>query len=93
MKRLHENLFLLIGLVFSVSVLVLFLFTTIDVSAVRDENRRLLLETTGLAEENERLCAQTEECLSLEAIERYARERLGMQRLSPTQIIYLELTD
>ena len=93
MKRLNEDFFILIELVFSAAVLVLFLLTVIDVAAARDNNSRILLETTSLAEENERLRAQTEERLSLEAIERYARETLGMQPLSPAQIIYLESPD
>lgn len=93
MKRLNENFFVLIGLVFSAAVLILFLFTTIDASAARDLNRRLAQETTRLTEENDLLRAKTEERLSLEAIERYARDTLGMQPLGPAQIIYLESMD
>lgn len=90
MKRVNESLFRAICLAFSAILLVLFLLTGIDLAAERDKQTRLLRETEELSAENDRLRAQTEERLSLEAIERYAREELGMQPIGSGQLVYLD---
>ena len=46
-------------------------------------------ETERLKAENARLLARCESSLSLEEIERYAVEELGMQRLSGEQMIWV----
>ena len=91
MKQLNESFFKVICLSFSALILILFLLTTIDVAAERDNRGRLAREVQELADENERLNARVEEQLSLEAIERYAREKLGMLPGSTGQIVYLDL--
>lgn len=90
MRRVSESLFRAVCLGFSAILLVLFLLTGIDLAAEREKQTRLLRETEELAAENERLRAQTEERLSLEAVERYAREELGMQPISAGQLVYLD---
>ena len=93
MKQLNESLFRAICLVFSAAVLIVFLLTTIDAAAERDRRGRLAREVWELADENERLRAQVQSELSPEAIERYAREQLGMQQARPGQIVYLNPPD
>ena len=93
MKQLRESFFKLICFSFSAAVLVLFLLTTIDISVERDRRGRLAREVQMLADENERLKARVEETFSLEAIERYAREELGMQPGSAGQIVYLDMSE
>ena len=93
MKQLNESLFRTVCLTFSALVLILFLLTTIDISAERDRRGRLAREVNELADENERLRARAQRDYSPEEIERYARERLGMQAPAPGQIVYLKLTD
>ena len=46
-----------------------------------------------LQTENEILRTQAESQMSLESIEQYATEKLGMQRCSPGQIILVEIPD
>ena len=93
MKQLNEGLFRTICLAFSALVLILFLLTTIDIATERDKRERLVREVNELADENERLRARAQQDYSLEEIERYARERLGMQAPAPGQIVYLKPAD
>ncbi len=93
MRGLNESFFRAVCLIASVLLVVLFLLTSIDVTAERDAQRRLLREIEALSDENELLRARAESQLSLTEIERRAREELGMQPLSPGQIEYLDVKD
>ncbi len=93
MRQLNESLFRAICLSFSAALLILFLLTTIDAAAERDRRGKLAREVQELTEENARLRVRVEKSLSPERIERYARERLGMQPAGPAQIVYLEMPD
>jgi len=90
MKELNETLFKAICLCFSACMLVLSLLTTIDAAAQREQQDRLQREIQTLSAENESLRSRVEAELSLEEIERYAREELGMQPCGPGQIVYLQ---
>ena len=89
-NELNESLFKAICLCFSACVLVLSLLTRIDAAAQREQQERLRREIQSLSAENAALRTRVEAELSLEEIERYARERLGMQPCGPGQIVYLE---
>ncbi len=89
MKYIYESLFRAVGFCFSAALLVLSLLCSIKLAAVNDTAARLEKEVNALQEENARLRAACETSLSLEEIERYAREELGMQRCMPGQILYL----
>ena len=91
MKEICENFFRAIGFCFSAALLILSLLTSIKLAAVNDTAARLEKEVARLKNENEILRAEYENSLSLEEIERYAIEELGMQRCFPNQIIYVEL--
>ena len=90
MNRRGEILFRAVALGFSALLLVGSLLLGIRTAAINDAAARTLRETEVLRTENARLLAHCESSLSLEEIERYAVEKLGMQRLSGEQIIRIK---
>lgn len=90
MKEVCETLFRAIGFCFSAMLLVLSLLTSIKLAAVNDTAAGMERAVEKLRAENEILRAEYENSISLEEIERYAVEELGMQRCSPSQIVYIE---
>lgn len=90
-KQLNETLFRAVGLCFSAVLIVLALLTNIKTAAVNDEAARLRQETEALKLENELMCAEYDNSMSLEELEAYARDVLGMQQCSPSQIYYIDL--
>ena len=90
MRGRNESLFRAVCLSFSALLLVLLLLTDIDIAAEKDKRARLAARVETLAEENELLRARVEQRLSLEAIETYAREKLGMRSSVPGQVVILE---
>ncbi len=93
MKQLNETLFTAVTLCFSALLLVMTLLTGIKLAAVNDAAARLEQETARLRTRNGILEAEYENSLSLEEIERYAEEVLGMQRCTPEQMIYIQMED
>ena len=93
MKQLNETLFTAVTLCFSALLLVMTLLTGIKLAAVNDAAARLEQETARLRTQNGILEADYENSLSLEEIERYAEEVLGMQRCTPEQMIYIQMED
>ena len=87
MNRLGETLFRAVCLCFSALLLVGSLLYGIRLAAVNDLAASRKAEVEELKTENARLLARCESSLSLEEIERYAVEVLGMQHLSGEQII------
>ena len=84
-------LFRVICIGFSLVLLVSALLGSIRLAALNEELTGLEKSLKTLKEENRVLQASVESSLSLEELERRATEELGMQRLSPGQIIYIEL--
>ena len=72
-------------------LLVSALLGSIRLAALNEELTGLEKSLKTLKEENRVLQARVESSLSLEELERRATEELGMQRLSPGQIIYIDL--
>ncbi len=85
-----EKLFRAICFGFSVLLLVLSLLLDARLAALNDLAAEREREAARLRTENARLRARCESNLSLEEIERYAREELGMQSLSGEQMIPAE---
>ena len=83
----REGMRWLAGLVLLVSALL----GSIRLAALNEELTGLEKSLKTLKEENRVLQARVESSLSLEELERRATEELGMQRLSPGQIIYIDL--
>ena len=84
-------LFRVIFIGFSLVLLVSALLGSIRLAALNEELTGLEKSLKTLKEENRVLQARVESSLSLEELERHATEELGMQRLSPGQIIYIDL--
>ena len=84
-------LFRAICIGFSLLLLVSALLGFIRLAALNEELTGLEKSLKTLKEENRVLQARVESSLSLEELERRATEELGMQRLSPGQIIYIDL--
>ena len=90
MKQINEILFRAVCLCAAALLLVISLLCSIRVTAVNDKAARLERENAALEAEIAVLAARAESRLSLEELERYAVEKLGMQRLSPGQVILIE---
>lgn len=90
MKQVNEILFRAVCLCAAALLLVISLLCSIRVTAVNDKAARLERENAALEAEIAVLAARAESRLSLEELERYAVEKLGMQRLSPGQVILIE---
>ena len=84
-------LFRAISIGSSLMLLVSALLGSIRLAALNEELTGLEKSLKTLKEENRVLQARVESSLSLEELERRATEELGMQRLSPGQIIYIDL--
>ena len=88
-KKVNESLFYAIEFCFSALLLVITLLLSIRLTAEGDRLAELEAAVKNARTENEILTAQYENTVSLEDIEKYAIEILGMQRCDPSQIIYV----
>lgn len=93
MRRVNTAFFYMVVFLFSACLLVLSLLIRIDLSALRDEHQRCREQLYELQEENRLLRLQWENSISLEELERYAIEELGMQHCSPSQIEIIKWED
>ena len=90
MKDLKEPAFLAICLCFSALLLIGSLLYGVRLAEVNDRAAACMESAERLRDENRRLRVQCACSLSLEEIERYAEEELGMQHLSGEQIVVVE---
>ena len=90
MKQVNEILFRAVCLGAAALMLVMSLLCSIRVTAVNDRAARLERENAALEAEIAVLTARAESRMSLEELERYAVEKLGLQRCGPDQIILIE---
>ncbi len=91
MSRINSVLFYVICAAFSAVMLVMALFGQIELARASDAIAQMQAEAESLKEENGVLRARYENSISLEEIERYATERLGMKTPGAGQIIYSQL--
>ena len=92
-KRTSEILFNTIAALFSAVLLVLSLLCAVELAAVNDQAAALEKENERLKTENQILQTRLDNSLSLEELETYALEELGMQRPAPGQIRTIEITE
>ena len=90
MRQVNELLFRAVCLCAAVLLLMMSLLCSIRVAAVNDTAARLERENAALTDEIALLTARTESRLSLDELERYAAEKLGMQRCTPGQIVMID---
>lgn len=91
MSRASSILFCVICAAFSAAMLVMTLFGQIELARLNDAIAQAEAEAERLEEENGVLNARYENSVSLEEIEKYATERLGMKTPGAGQIIYCQL--
>lgn len=91
MKKLSFSLFIAVVFIFSAFITVLSLLASIRLNALGDSAGRLSRMAEELEKENRQLAAQAEAVMSLEELERYAIEVLGMQHCKSEQIIYINV--
>lgn len=90
-KARAEALFHALCLGFSAVLLVLSLLTAVRTTEVNDRAAESKAAVAALKTENERLLARCESSLSLETLERYALQELGMQPCRSEQIVFLTI--
>lgn len=93
MKKISATLFVVVLFAFSAVLVVLSLFASIKLAALNDTATDLTDRISTLTEENRALLASVEQLVSLEAIEKYAVEVLGMCRCTSEQIEYVNISD
>ncbi len=91
MRQINEILFRAVCLCAAVLMLLASLLCSIRVAAVNDRAAGIERENAVLTEEIAMLTARFESRLSLDELERIAAEKLGMQRVSPGQIVMMDL--
>lgn len=92
-KRTSELFFNTIAALFSALLLVLSLLCAVETASVNDRAAALEKENERLKTENQILQTRLDNSLSLEELETYALEELGMQRPAPGQIRTVEITE
>ena len=90
MNRRGELLFCAVAVCCSLLLLVGSLLLGVATARRNDRAAQMRRSVETLRQENAWLLARCESSLSLEEIERYAVEELGMQRLAGEQIIRVE---
>lgn len=92
MKNAALTFFTVMGTAFTAAMLVLTLMTNIECASLNDTAAQLSSEISALEAENKQLQAEYDNSLSLEELEKYASEVLGMRHPAPGQIVYTEYT-
>ena len=92
-KRNTELFFNAVAVLFSALLLVMSLLCAVETAEVNDQAAALEKENERLKTENQILQTRLDNSLSLEELEAYALEELGMQRPAPGQIRTIELTE
>ena len=92
-KRTSELLFNTIAALFSALLLGQPLLGAVDTAAGNNQAAALEKENERLKTENQILQTRLDNSLSLEELETYALEELGMQRPAPGQIRTIEITE
>ena len=90
MTKISNSVFNAVCLIFSAVLLVLCMLCSAQRAAENERAASYREEIESLEKENRLLYVKSESGMSLEELERYAIEKLGMQHLSPRQIFYIE---
>lgn len=93
MKKISATLFVVILFGFSAILVVFSLFASIKLAALDDTASGLSTRILELKEENRVLLTEVERLVSLDAVEKYAFEVLGMCRCTGEQIEYINITE
>lgn len=91
MKKIYPVFFVAVVFSFSAVMLIFSLLCSIKLSALNDSVNKLSSLIAETETETEHLVAEYESILSIEELEYYAVEKLGMQHATAIQIEYLEI--
>ena len=91
MKKIYPVFFVAVVFSFSAIMLIFSLLCSIKLSALNDSVNKASARLTEVKTETERLVAEYESLVSIEELEHYAVEKLGMQHATAIQIEYLEI--
>ena len=89
-KRKHKNVTLLVVVAFATLLTISYRNTQINEEFTEMQNKKA--ELASLQKENEQLQVTIENSLNLSNIEKQAKEKLGMQKLTNKQTVYVNLT-
>lgn len=90
MKHIQRVLFSIVVALSSFALLVASLLCSVQLAAVDQELSSMEKQLAVLEENEQILQARVQSSLSLKELERIATQELGMCRLSPGQMIYLD---
>ena len=90
MAKITNSVFNALCVAFSAVFLVLCMLCSAQRAAENERVAQYKKEVDKLKTENQVLYVQNQCYMSLEELEKYALETLGMQRLNPSQIFYIE---
>ena len=88
-KRKHKNVTLLVVVAFATLLTISYRNTKINEEFTEMQNKKA--ELASLQKENEQLQVTIENSLNLSNIEKQAKEKLGMQKLTNKQTVYVNL--
>ena len=88
-KRKHKNVTLLVVVAFATLLTISYRNTQINEEFTEMQNKKA--ELASLQKENEQLQVTIENSLNLSNIEKQAKEKLGMQKLTNKQTVYVNL--
>lgn len=93
MKKINGAFFKGVCLAFSALLLVMTLLGSVELARMSQDTMELEKAVEKAREKNEALSLKIETGLSLQEIERYALEELGMQTPTEEQIFYIDYID
>lgn len=91
MKKIYPVFFVAVVFSFSAIMLIFSLLCSIKLSALNDSVNSLSSRIVDAEIELEQLVAEYESLVTIEELERYALDKLGMQHATAIQIEYLEI--
>lgn len=91
MTKKTGKVFITVLLIFSAAAIVLLLLVTARLAELNDRSEKIVKDMNELKQENMVLQAKCENIMSIEELELYAVNELGMQRVCPCQIFYIDL--
>lgn len=93
MRKINFSFFKGVCLAFSALLLVLTLMGSVELARMSQNTMELEKTVKEAEEKNQTLRLRVETRLSLQEIERYALEELGMQTPTEDQIVYIDYID
>lgn len=88
-RRQYISVFAVIGTLCTAAVMVMILFSYINLNKISHQSVQLQQQIQKLEEENKKLTIAYESAFKLEDVEKYAMSELGMVKAEASQIMYI----